>query len=58
MREDIEKTIRYVDASLSMEGMPLTESDKESIRACLSGETSTDAAVRKIIDEYKTDDGV
>ena len=53
MSDSIEKTIRYVDASFSMEGMPLTEKDKDSLRDCLSGRENVDAAVQRIINEYK-----
>lgn len=53
MNESIEKTIRYVDASLAMEGMPLTEQDKDSLRDCLSGKENVDAAVQRIISEYR-----
>lgn len=53
MNESIEKTVRYVDASFAIEGMPLTEKDKDSLRDCLSGKENVDSAVQKIIDEYK-----
>ncbi|MDR0294508.1 MAG: hypothetical protein LBH95_10215 [Oscillospiraceae bacterium] len=53
MNDTIEKTIRYVDASLSMEGMPLTEQDKDSIRDSLSGKADVDEAVRKTRAEYR-----
>ena len=53
MKENIEKTIRYVDASMSIEGMPLTEQDKGNIRDCLSGKADMDTVIGQIIAEYK-----
>jgi hypothetical protein len=51
MGKDIEKTIRYVDATMTMEGMPLTEQDKDGIRNCLSGKEDFDTAVQRIVAE-------
>ena len=53
MDENVEKTIRYVDVSFAMEGMVLTEQDKDSIRDCLSGKKNVDTVIQSIIDEYK-----
>jgi hypothetical protein len=38
--KDIEQKIREVDATMSMEGMPLSEADKEDMRTVLRGEAS------------------
>jgi hypothetical protein len=50
--KDIEQTIREVDATMSMEGMPLSEADKEDMRTVLRGEASFKEMRRRIIDEY------
>jgi uncharacterized membrane protein YukC len=52
MNENIEKTIRYVDASMSIEGMPLTEQDKMNIRDCLSGKADMDTVINRIKKGY------
>jgi hypothetical protein len=49
---DIEQEIREVDATMSMEGMPLSEADKEDMRAVLRGEVSLKEMRQRIIDEY------
>jgi hypothetical protein len=49
---DIEQKIREVDATMSMEGMPLTEADKEDMRTVLRGEVSFREMRKYIRDEY------
>ncbi|MDR1703213.1 MAG: antitoxin VbhA family protein [Clostridiales bacterium] len=49
---DIEQTIREVDATMAIEGMPLTEEDKSRLRSILRGEINYDAAIKQIIDKY------
>lgn len=46
---DIKKIIDDVNASMKIEGMELTESDKQSIERCLTGKTTFDEEVQKII---------
>jgi hypothetical protein len=49
---DIEQKIREVDATMSIEDMPLSETDKEDMRAVLRGEVSFKEMRRRILDEY------
>ncbi len=48
-----ERIIANVNATMSMEGMPLTDEDKERIRLCLSGKKSFEVAVSELINHYK-----
>jgi hypothetical protein len=50
--KDIEKSIRQVDAIMSMEGMPLDELQKNRIRKVLSGEAAFDIMKKQIIAEH------
>jgi hypothetical protein len=50
--KDIEQTIREVDATMSMEGMPLTNEDKEDMRTVLRGEVSFKEMRQRILNEY------
>ncbi|MDR1292394.1 MAG: antitoxin VbhA family protein [Clostridiales Family XIII bacterium] len=50
--KDIEQKIREVDATMSMEGMPLSEVDKENMRTVLRGEVSFKEMKNRILDEY------
>ena len=49
---DIEQTVREVNGTMAIEGMPLTDEDKERLRSILRGEISYDAAIRAIIEKY------
>ncbi len=49
---DMEQTVREVNGTMAIEGMPLTDEDKERLRAILRGEIGYDTAVQKIIDKY------
>lgn len=49
---DIEQTVREVNGTMAMEGMPLTEGDKARLRSILRGEISYDAAVKEILARY------
>jgi hypothetical protein len=50
--KDIEQKIRETDATMSMEGMPLSEADKEDMRTVLRGEVSFNEMRKRILDEY------
>lgn len=47
-----ERIIENVNASMAMEGMPLTEKDKQRIRDCLGGKTTFQDAVNEIIRKH------
>jgi citrate lyase gamma subunit len=49
---DVEQTIREVNGTMAIEGMPLTDEDKNRLRSILRGEISYEAAIRRIIDKY------
>jgi citrate lyase gamma subunit len=51
---DIEQTVREVNGTMAIEGMPLTENDKTRLRSILRGEISYDAAVKEIIARYSS----
>lgn len=50
---DIEQKIREVNGTMSMEGMPLTEADKENMRAVLRGDVSFQEMKRRILADYQ-----
>lgn len=52
-RSAIETVIENVNASMAMEGMPLTAGDRAMLSRCLSGELSFEQAVRSVVAEYK-----
>jgi hypothetical protein len=49
---DIEQTIREVNGTMAMEGMPLTDEDKERLRDILNGKLSYETAIDNIIEKY------
>jgi hypothetical protein len=49
----IEQKINEVNGTMAMEGLPLTEADKNAMRDVLSGKISFDDMKKKIIAEYK-----
>ncbi len=48
-----DRIIANVNATMSMEGMPLTELDKARIRDCIDGRKSFDETVRELIEKYR-----
>ena len=51
---DIEQKIREVNSTMTMEGMPLTEADKEDMRTVLRGEVSFQEMKQRILAEYQS----
>jgi hypothetical protein len=49
---DAEQKIREVNATMAMEGMPLTESDKTRLRNIFEGKTTTEATVHQLIQKH------
>ena len=49
---DIEKIIKIVESLMLMEGLMITERDKENIRECLSN-GNVEEKIREIIDFYE-----
>ena len=50
---DTEQKIREVNATMAMEGMPLTEADMENMRAVLRGDVSFAEMKQRILDDYQ-----
>lgn len=47
-----ERIIENVNATMNMEGMPLTSEDKELARKCLEGEQKFEEAIKILIKQY------
>ena len=50
---DVEKKIREIDSTMSLEGMALSKDFKETLKKCFYGTTSTEKERQKILDRYK-----
>lgn len=50
---DVEQKIREVDGTMAMEGMPLTEADKENMRKVLRGDVSFSEMKKRILADYQ-----
>lgn len=53
MTEKTEKKIDNINATMRLEGMPLTVDDKEMLRRCLEGESSFDDERGRIFQEIR-----
>lgn len=51
--QEKQKIITSVNGTMSLEGMPLTETDKQRISDILDGKITADEAIQKIIAECK-----
>ena len=49
----IEQRIAAVNSTMAMEGMPLTEEDKEDMRSVLRGEVSFEEMRNRILADYQ-----
>ena len=49
---EIEKVISEVDSSMSMEGMPLSNEDKDRIRICLANASELNAIISDSIKKH------
>ncbi len=50
--KDTEKIIGEINGTMAMEGMPLTEDDKNMLRKCITGEISSDEMVKRLVKQY------
>jgi hypothetical protein len=50
--KQIEKIIRNVNANFSIEGMPLTNNDKNRMRDCLTGKITVEDTIKKLVDKH------
>ena len=48
-----DRIINNIDATMSMENMPLLQEDKDRIRQCLEGKVSYEDEINKLIKKYK-----
>ena len=49
---DIEKIVREVDSSMTMEGMPLTHEDKDRIHKCLSEPSAVEHVISSLLAKH------
>lgn len=54
MEERTRQIIKEVNTNMSLEGMPLTDEDKEVIRKCLEGESTFEKERKKLLNECKS----
>ncbi|MDD7753276.1 MAG: antitoxin VbhA family protein [Clostridiales bacterium] len=47
-----DRIINNINATMSMEDMPLLKEDKERLRECLEGKVSYEDAINKLIKQY------
>ena len=47
--QDIEQTIREINGTMAIEGMPLTEAEKDDLRGALRGDYSFAELVDRIV---------
>lgn len=50
---EAERIVANVNASMEMEGMPLTEDEKNRIKDCIEGRKSFDEEIKKLVEYYK-----
>ena len=53
---DIEQKIREVNATMAMEGMPLTEDDKTRLRDILSGKADAEIIISQLVAKHMRDE--
>ncbi len=53
MNQDIDKIIRKVSSTMSLEGMPLTAADKDTLRKCIIGESTIEIEKQKIVKQLR-----
>lgn len=53
---DIEKTIREVNGTMAIEGMPLTDDDKTRLRNMLLGNITIDDVIKQLTAKYTSKD--
>ena len=51
---NIELIIKQVDASMAMEGMPLTKKDKDRIRCCIGDNQKEENTIHDLVNQYIT----
>ena len=51
--KEIDKKIKEIDSTMSLEGMPLTKALKDTLRKCFIGVTSPEKEIDKLKEKYK-----
>jgi len=49
---DVEETIREVNGTMAIEGLPLTEEDENRLRDLLHGRVSIDGIIKQLTEKY------
>jgi hypothetical protein len=50
--KEIDKIINNVNGNLAIEGMPLTEQDRDRIRVCLSGKVAFKDMIKSLVEKH------
>ena len=53
MNQDIDKIIRKVNSTMSLEGMPLTAADKDTLRKCIIGESTIEIEKQQLVKQMR-----
>lgn len=53
LNKEIDKKIKEIDSTMSLEGMPLTKALKDTLRNCYFGVTSPQKEIDKLKEKYK-----
>lgn len=48
----VEKIIGEINGTMAIEGMPLTQEDREMLRRCMTGETTPEEERKQILEKY------
>lgn len=48
----IEKMIDEINGTMAIEGMPLTQEDREMLRKCITGDTTPEDEIKRIVSRY------
>lgn len=49
---DVEKIIGEINGTMAIENMPLTQEDREMLRRCLTGKSTTEEERNRLIKKY------
>lgn len=50
---DVEKIIGEINGTMAIEGMPLTDEDRDMLRECITGKTTPDEMIKRLVKRYK-----
>jgi len=51
--KEIQEKIRKVDGTMTQAGMPLTDEIKKKLYDCITGKSTTEIEINKVIEKYK-----